>query len=159
MIDSVKGLNTYFGLYAIMEDYIPQTVFNIQVGDLELIGDGTVISPDLEPVSITIEDMTIDFEFDFGGSEAGVETNVISEKNLQLRLINHGGGVIMGQTSPPMGPEKPISIGSLSDRELLLNYRLTTEYRDEKAAGVILSYNFYLGEEITAEELEEQNDG
>lgn len=140
-----------------MEGHIPEAEFNIQVGDLDLIGDGTVISNNLEPVSISIGDMTVEFEFVFDGSDVGVETNAISEKRLQLRLHNHG-GVIMGQSSPPVGPHEPISIGTVSSREFLLNYRLRTEYRDDEPSSVILSYNLYRGEEITTSELEGEDD-
>lgn len=141
-------------------DSLDRPEFEVETGDLDLIKDGYVISHNIEPISITIDgDLVIEFEFIYNDSDTEIDTEVVSEKELRFKLYNHGGGVLMGGTSPPVGPQNPISIGTNRGRELLISYRVSTEYMDNEPSTVSLYYNFYLGEETTTSELEEKNDG
>lgn len=128
----------------------------VGVGDLDVIDNGYIISHDLSPISLTIDNLSLEFRFEFDGSKTRIDTDVVSEKELRLTLHNHGGGVVMGGTSPQIGPQEPMSIAQTNDRELLLLYRVKTEYIDGDPSAVSLFYNFYSRNEIGDSELEDE---
>jgi hypothetical protein len=129
----------------------------ITVGDLDVLDNGYVISPDGSNISITINDLSIELVFKYDDSGTKMESEVISDEALRLTLYNHGGdGVMIGGASPQVGPQETLSIGTMNNRELLLFYRVKTEYVDNNPTTISLYYNFYLGQEVDNSDLEER---
>jgi hypothetical protein len=130
----------------------------ITVGDLDVLDNGFIISPDGDNISITVDDLTIEFAFEYDNTNTRMESDVVSDKTLRLTLFNHGGGIRMGGTSPQVGPQEKLSVGTANNRELLLFYRVKTEYVDDEPATISLYYNIYLGQELDDSEIEERQE-
>lgn len=132
----------------------------VKVDGLELLDDGRIISSGNKPITIKLaENITIEFRFDYSGeSEPSIESNY-QENKLILTLNNFQADLVMGGATPPTGILEPIPIGAYNYRELFLIFDVSTVMQDQETVVTNLQYNFYLGDELNDEDLDDFTGG
>jgi hypothetical protein len=149
------GKSHMTGLSVPYMELITSAVSSIQVGELELLDDGFVTSPENKPIKIQLDDLTVEFQFNHEGDQDPDFEVELHEKYLTITLQNFRSGIVMGGTTPRIGISEPLEIGEFQGQRLYLSFQVSSTVTDEEVVNSTLFYNFYLGESLE----EESDDG
>jgi len=126
-------------------------VSSIQVGELELLDDGFVTTPENKSVEIQLDDLTVEFQFNYEGDKDPDFEFEAREKSLTIILQDFRSGIVMGGTTPRIGISEPLEIGEYQDQRLYLSFQVSSTVADDEVVNSTLFYNFYLGESLEGE--------
>jgi hypothetical protein len=115
----------------------------IKVGEYDVLKDGTIVGIENEPIDFfIIKELGFIVRITFKDNPINKEPKVSAESfdkvGVSLTFTNFNNSIGIGSI-------KPVKIGVLNNRELLLNYRI---YSIEKA-GKTFHYTWLLGKEVT----------